>query len=238
MGECFIIRRGSGMSSKGVPDITYTGTYSVILEDDIGENWFIKFTSSGILTLKRNTVVDAVIIGGGGAGQEGTAVSRNGGGSGYNQQPIGIELVANTRYEIIVGDGGARNSESNGGASSAFGYTANGGQSGKNGRGGTRTGAATSTKGTDGEDGFLLFDSTLLGYVCGSGGSGSSQDQYTGYGEGGLGGGGDGGYLGIGGKDGEPNTGGGGGGGGYNPNGTDGDGGAGGSGIVVIRNSR
>lgn len=223
---------------KPIPAFTYDGDYETKSDADY---WYILLKSSGTLTLSRKKTVDAILIGGGGAGQNGTASSRRGGGSGYNQQPEGVELAAKTEYVVVIGDGAARGSNQTGEATTAFGYTANGGHSGQNGGAGTAQGGANYSDSSDGAggDGFLLFDTELLGWVCGAGGGGSATADLVVNPPGGKGGGGNGGYLAFGGSDGEANTGGGGGAGGYNSGQElSGSGGAGGNGLVVIRGTQ
>ena len=111
--------------SKGpIPDFTYTGDWEAIQEDEI--NWKIRFLSSGVLTFKKEQVVDAFLVGGGGGGSGGYvsgyyAYSGSGGGGGYTTTGT-ITLSAGTPYSVTVGAGGS---------AGAAGYSGAGGTGGK-----------------------------------------------------------------------------------------------------------
>ena len=116
------------------PKFTYTGTYEYI--DDGGGNWRIKFLSSGVFTPLKKMTIDAFYVGGGAAGCF-DSKGAQGGAGGYTLTVKRIELSANTEYQVVVGAGGVfvyrttNNGGSignGGGSSSAFGFSANGGE--------------------------------------------------------------------------------------------------------------
>ena len=238
----------SGGSDIAAPiigkDFSWTGgdgTYQVL--DDGNGSWRIKFLSSGTFTPLKDVEIDAFLVGGGSAGRYGNKSSRGGNG-GYTTTTKGIVLAAGTAYSVVIGAGGAyvagiTSVGEAGGASSAFGVTANGGSqvssnsSGAGGCGGAlaKTSMVT-TGGSDGGNGGSQGQGTTtreFGEADGqlySGGGGAYYNS-TYHADPGAGGGG--GYSGSP-QPGDPNTGGGG--CGYN---SDGASGSGGSGIVVIR---
>ena len=100
------------------------GTYQVI--DDDGGDWRIKFPYSGTFTPLKNMVIDAFLVGGGGAG--------------YTTTVRSIVLAANTSYSIVVGAAGTNGRSSgsdgtNGGTTSAFSAVAAGGKGSTTGKG-------------------------------------------------------------------------------------------------------
>ena len=141
-------------------DFTWSGsdgTYLVI--DDGGGNWRIKFLSSGVFTPLKDMTIDAFLVGGGAGGGNGIlANAAPGGGSGYTTTVNSVQLTANTEYSIVVGAGGT--ATNNGGTSTAFEATANGGRSGsgsassaKGGNGGSGGGGRDGEGGVDGANG-------------------------------------------------------------------------------------
>lgn len=152
----------SGGSIGGFPKFTYTGTYTLI--DDGDKNWRVKFLTSGTLvftSLSGN--IDVFILGGGGGGNKYTYNDEGagGGGGGYTHTSIVPSVIENTSYPIVVGAGGVFQTDgttmSDGGNSSAFGLTANGGKGGiyhNGGNGGSGGGGGkTGIGGTDGSNG-------------------------------------------------------------------------------------
>lgn len=140
----------------GVAIASYTGEYA-----KNAKTGQVRFLTSGVLVLSRDVVVDIFLVGAGGAGRYG------GGGGGYTKTVRGITLTAGTEYEIVIGEGGVATTSSSassygtdGEATTAFGYTAEGGktnqQSGsttklRGGAGGSGGGAGTSSgAGADG----------------------------------------------------------------------------------------
>ena len=244
----------SGIS--GVPiagrDFTYSGEFQVIDDtDDKGAKWRIKFLSSGNFVPLSNMEIDAFYVGGGGG-----FYYYAGGGGGYTKTEKSLVLTANTEYPIVIGAGGVSVTANfsvtgnNGGDTSGFNLTANGGKFGTKvsasycgGDGGSGGGGWVQNMGGDGgSDGSNApGQSDLAGvgqgtttrefgestgdlYAGGGGGRGTKE-----IGLGGAGGGGNGG------ENGTPNTGGGGGG---NNRKTGSVKTSGGSGIVIIRNHR
>jgi len=234
MAQGMIMRRG-GAAGGGLPEFTYTGTYSLL--DDGDKNWRIKFLTSGTFTPAKTISLDVFVVGGGGGRRSWSHTSTyyaGGSGGGYTGTWQGIVAQAGTPYPIVIGAGGTG---AQGGTSSAFNQSVAGGYPGGN--------------------------STYTTCAGANGGSGGAQYNYTGGSNGSDGGGANGGdgqgtttrefgeatgtlYAGGGGK-----TGGDGGGGGRNQNGYANTGGGsgdgsgetvsaltGGSGIVIIRNHR
>lgn len=240
-------------SAFRVPAFSYDGSCS--LTDDSGnpiqqgallDNWKITLKTGGTLRFSElgNALkgIEAFLVGGGGNG--GNRGTSNGGGGGGHTNTQSCAVAANTPYPITIGGSG--------GATSAFGYTANPGGNGSKtnevgtrapggagtgygGSGGGYASSAVSADGGAGGSGVYAFGDSKYGiYGGGGGGGGSNNNIRNGNGgAGGAGGGGAGGDYGVNGNDGTPNTGGGGGGGGLNYYG-----GSGGSGIVIIRNKR
>lgn len=161
MANIFRVGYGVAVAKETVPvigtDFTWTGgdgTY-VVLDDGDG-NWRIKFLSSGTFTPLRSMNVDAFLVGGGGGGayrwDKNGKITTATGGAGYATTEEAVALTANTAYAVVIGAGGAggygrvTSSQiygSAGGASSAFGLSANGGNPGcapsGNGTGGSPT---------------------------------------------------------------------------------------------------
>ena len=249
-------------------DCTKDTTKIELIEDDDAGNWRIKFKESGTFNMlfPSKSTIDLFIVGGGGGGGKGFTYSGGGGGGGgYTNTIANISISANNDYTITIGAGGATGVD--GGTTTAFLQSVNGGKKGEisggggpggGGAGGSGGGHGTmiSTGGKGGENGsdgisgakgqvtttreFGLIDGTLYS-GGGGGGSGKTGDKVGSPGAGGAGGGGKGGSSSSpSGQNGGKNTGGGGGGGGGIGGGTPSykDGGTGGSGIAVIRNAR
>ena len=245
------------------PKFTYTGTYEYI--DDGGGNWRIKFLSSGVFTPLKAMTIDAFLVGAGGGGADSSSfMSGNAGGAGgYTKTEKQITITKDTEYSIVIGSGGLGNNyyqsrSTKGGDTSAFGFTAAGGNSkipntnaGHGVTGGSGSGSYNGAGGSDGGNG-----GSWQSYTGGTGQGTTTRefgeptgDLYAGGGaggtntsgmviSGGAGGGGSGTYYkentGL--RDGAENTGGGGG-GVYTPGSAQETryGGNGGSGIVIIR---
>lgn len=109
-------------------DITYTGTKALL--DDGSGHWRVKFLTSGVLTVAQPVLIDAFLVGGGGASSSGA-----GGAGGYTGTFGSIMLSPGTSYPITVGAGSASMSSA-GGQTSAFGHAVNGGAAHDNYRGG------------------------------------------------------------------------------------------------------
>lgn len=245
---------GSGKGSTALPDFSFSGQYKIENDGTVGgvNNWRIKFLTSGVFKAKRSTSVDVFLVGAGGSG----GATGSGGGAGYTKTSQFL-IRANEAYQIIVGAGGEgviSGAGVDGGATSAFELTAQGGKGGGawntensaiGGSGGGSCGAkhgygteAGGAGGSDGGDGGRSI------YWSGAAGQGSTTREFgeangTLYAGGGggygnpVGAGGEGGGGAGNGESGADNTGSGGGAGA-----SGGASGAGGSGIVIIRNAR
>lgn len=249
-------------SASVIPEFTYTGDYEIVNDADepittSQDNWKIRFLTSGILKFQAlngaENGIDVFLVGGGGGGH-GDRCAGGGGGGGYTTTGLAVSVDAGKSYEIYIGAGGAAGSD--GGNSSAFGLTADGGKDGGTnanlygGNGGSGGGGFGHqyNAGNGGSDGSNAASGYYPGKGQGtttrefgdpearlySGGGGGGTGSSFDYGKGGAGGGGNGGKSSVDPTSGTANTGGGGGGG---PDGSKG-GAAGGSGIVIIRNRR
>lgn len=248
------------MSYQPVPTFTYTGSYEIV--DDAGnvldessesdmqtENWKIRFLTSGTLNFSKlgnaYNGIDVFLVGGGGGGILG------GGGGGYTTTATDISITTGTDYSIAVGSGGTNTANSQGGTSSAFEQTANGGYApatekeggtGGSGGGGYGLNVKGGNGGSDGSNGGAGSNTAGVGqgtttrefgensgtlYAGGGGGASTSSGGNAGDGGGGAG------ASSSNAANGATNTGGGGGGArsNYTP-------GTGGSGIVIMRNAR
>lgn len=199
--------------------------------------------------------VDIFCVGGGAGGGKSTLsdiFAGYGGGGGHTTTKLGLGVVPKTKYQAIVGAGGA--SATAGGATSLLGVAAEGGHGSVGGSGGASSTYKSTTSsagdgGTNGgygnggdRDGGASGQGTTTrafgvgsGLLCGGGG-GRGEKNASGYskGGGGLGGGGGGGYRGENGHDGKDGLGGGGGGAGLAGS-ADCTGGRGGSGRIIVR---
>ena len=162
------------ISLDKLPAFTYTGDFEVVDDHDnaiqstLG-NWKIRFLTSGTLTFTAlngaENGIDVFLVGGGGGG---TAAYTNGGsGGGYTKNATSIAVSVGVPYTIRVGAGG---SGGDGGYTSAFGATANGGK------------GATSPVGADGgSGGGAGWSGTELGSAGASdGGSAAKGSFYNG----------------------------------------------------------
>lgn len=139
------------------PKYTYTGQHQLIKES--GENWQIKFLTSGILTWNSDdATIDAFLCGGGGGGSQG------GGGGGYTKTVSKLTVSKGSTTQIAIGAGGTGGKSGRNGGSSSFGsQTVNGGNAasgdagGDGGSGGGRVGSSQyrngGNGGSDGADG-------------------------------------------------------------------------------------
>lgn len=262
------------LSLEQIPVFTYTGEYAIVddrynpISSTLG-NWKLFFLTSGVLTFTElngaEAGIDVFLVGGGGSGANGCEESDGtyrltyGGGGGYTNTVRGVRISTNTDYAITVGAGGASasaisQSGYNGGSTSAFGATANGGEgavgftgsssTSHGGNGGSGGGGADGSGGSDGGNGSGGSFGTGQGATTREFGE-AGGNLYSGGGGGAVNGAGGAGGGGAGcptasssnGVDGTANTGGGGGAGSrliypYTHSG------AGGSGIVIIRNKR
>lgn len=224
----------------GVPEFTYSGTYDV--EVDENKNWKIYFLDTGTLIFSKlgsaKDGIDVFVVGGGAGGGPSTTKINTyvttkgaGGAGGRTSTANNVSVTKGTPYTITVGAGGAIST--NGGVTSAFGFSvdqATSGDAWNGGNGGSGGGAGINDSKTDitagGTDGSNGADNPrdTSNYKGGTGQGTTTREfgETTGtlYSTGGNGGG-----AGV--NNGSANT---------------GNGGnrasKGGSGIVVIRNSR
>ncbi len=178
-------RWNSSMVTATASNVTnyfsYTGRYSVATDSG---GWYVKFLSSGTLTMKACMRVDLSLVGGGGGGgggrDDGSSCQGGGGGSaGYTSNHSNI-LLQNGSYNITIGAGGSGGypggSYAGSGGRTSFGsYSASGG-------GGSRAGSAGSSGGSGGG---ASGNGSYVYYVQGgTGGSNGSNGQNTGNGGG------------------------------------------------------
>lgn len=189
----------SGGYKAALPVYTYDGDHS--LNDEGEGNWTLTLFAGGVLNFsKLTTPIDVFLVGGGGGGAQPTRTGHGGGGGGGGYTLTNKNMVVDTgiNYVAVVGAGGTYNTD--GGATSVFSITANGGKSGNNnvggagGSGGGTGGYSTSSNspagngGSDGADGVSNVD----GYTPGQGQESTTrafgEDTGTLYGGGGGGG--------------------------------------------------
>ena len=146
-----------GEAPATLPEFTYTGNYTLI--DDGDGNWRIKFLTSGTLTFTdKNWNLDVYKVGGGASGAYSNNAYWGGSGGGYTSTTEGVVALKNTAYPIVIGAGGAaKTTQGNGnpgGATSAFGYSVNGGAPGVEwGSGAGGSGGGGRENGTGGSNG-------------------------------------------------------------------------------------
>lgn len=131
----------SGSTPITEDDFTFSGEYSLV-------DGNLKLLTNGTFTPLRKLVVDVFLVGGGGGGNGDYSSSGYGpgGGGGYTITSYKITLTANEPYTITIGAGGSKGAKNSGGSdggnTSAFGITANGGKKGGNGGNGASGGGA------------------------------------------------------------------------------------------------
>ncbi|MEA4928602.1 MAG: hypothetical protein VB104_07995 [Candidatus Limiplasma sp.] len=156
-------------------DIAYTGTKTLL--DDGSGHWRVKFLTSGVLTVAQPVLIDAFLVGGGGASSSGA-----GGAGAYTGTYGSITLAPGTSYPITVGAGSTSKSSA-GGQTSAFSHTANGGgahadyQGGAGGSGGGGYGNGTVNGGNAGYDGSA--GQTTNGNYPGGAGQGTTTREFA-----------------------------------------------------------
>lgn len=146
-GTGIVIIRNSGIKTE-IPVYTYTGESEFV--DEGNNRWTLKLLTNGILTVSNNPgQIDMFMVGGGSSL----------GGGGYTATYKEFLISPNSSYSIIVGEGGTPTS-TDGGSSSAFGNTVNGGQGIDGGSGGGGSGYVNdgAKGGTDGGNGGLGGD--------------------------------------------------------------------------------
>ena len=155
------------------PLISYTGNCNYICDNATTGDYRIKFTTSGVLTLKSSLDFDVFLVGGGGGGS--TAYNGCGGGGGRTKTHKNVKVNAGS-YTITVGAGGNVNGK--GGTSSAFGLNAEGGNAGgsnRGGKGGSGGACQCGVGGSYGNSGRSINCNT----GGGAGGSGAGLDETT-----------------------------------------------------------
>lgn len=139
------MKRGGGGTTT-LDQFSYTGSFS--WKDD--EHTLLALTSSGVLSFPGQITLQVFMVGGGGGGGNGGAGTYSGpgggGGGGYTQTSQ-VTLNANEEYAVVIGAGGA--SDVDGGSTSAFDLSVNGGSKGGNGM----YSAANNPTKSDGGDG-------------------------------------------------------------------------------------
>lgn len=156
-------------------DIAYTGTKTLL--DDGSGHWRVKFLTSGVLTVAQPVLIDAFLVGGGGANSSGA-----GGGSGYTGTFSGIALAPGTNYTITIGAGSTARTSA-GGQTVAIGHTVNGGaahddyRGGAGGSGGGGYGNGAVNGGNAGYDGSA--GQTSNGNYPGGAGQGTTTREFA-----------------------------------------------------------
>ena len=166
------------MATK-IPAFTYTGAHT---EKMIGSYWVIFLTTSGTLRFSYDHEIDVTVLGGGGGGGAGNASNGAGGGGGYQTIKYGVNASKGTDYPVVIGTGGSVSTTKggDGGASSAFGYSADGGKGGgygdsnstlaQGGAGGTGSGGSRDSNG--GSNTVYAFSNSAFPLYGGGGGAG------------------------------------------------------------------
>lgn len=200
----------TAISFNTIPEFTYTGDYEIVNDSDepitvSQDNWKIRFLTSGTLTFTNlngaEGGIDVFLVGGGGGGGMGAygAFRGTGGGGGYTTTKRNVEIAVNTPYKIIVGSGGACATNSgtdgnDGGNTTAFSVTANGGKHGNKGGGSVPNGGnggsgggcggndndgnyRTSAGGTDGSNGKDAYRDDSI-YAKGGSGQGTTTREF------------------------------------------------------------
>lgn len=138
---------------KIYPVYDFTGQHMLI--KDGGEDWRIKFLSSGTLTWNdEDAEIDVFLVGGGAGGGTGTNAFFGGGG-GYTATHKKIKITKGQTIQVTIGAGGQ--SSQNGGSTTFFDLTVSGGRSqnsyGAGGSGGGGYGSQIHPGGAGGSDG-------------------------------------------------------------------------------------
>jgi hypothetical protein len=177
-------------------EFEYTGTYNERLDDGV-----VELLTSGVLTVTKDTYIDAFLVGGGGAGNGssgGFNSTWNGGGGGAGGFTKTIKkalLQENVEYSVVIGAGGIALSGENaygkvgpaGGNTVAFGYTVEGGKSasstwdGGNGGSGGGVGGTKRSVSTDGNPGDGASDGNnalTIGTRIGGTGQGTTTREF------------------------------------------------------------
>ena len=177
------------ISYRMTPEFTYTGDYEIVQDDDTPiedfaswkGNWKIRLLTSSDFTITKMHgfagKIDVFSVGGGGRGGRGALsvysdtreTSGGGGGAGgYAKNSASLSISQGTVYKINIGAGGLSNSK--GGATSAFGVTADGGSGGSDATSGQSPG-----NGGDGGSGGGGGSRRAAGGIGGSDGANGSK---------------------------------------------------------------
>ena len=181
----------TAISFNTIPEFTYTGDYEIVNDSDepitVSQgNWKIRFLTSGTLTFTNlngaENGIDVFLVGGGGGSWYGTwggdsnpqFIPSAAAGGGYTITKKNISVTVGTQYTISIGAGGLGGtgegdaSGKNGGNTTAFGATANGGKTG-----------TTKAKGGDGGSGGAGYGGSSGG-IDGADGSDGRYDEWAG----------------------------------------------------------
>ena len=160
---------------QGIPELTYSGSYSYSVAVMGGQNYLLlEITGSGTYSSTQATTADIWICGGGGGGKDGS--NRSGGGGGYTAQ---ADNQSFTSLSVSIGSGGLDASGGETSVSGGVSLSVNGGESNtssSSNAGGSGGGGASVSGGKgQGTTTYLFADSTLNLY-CGGGGAGGLND--------------------------------------------------------------
>lgn len=180
-----------------VPIFTYSGTYEIVDDNNNvvnneyqGNNWKIKFLTSGTLKFSNlgsiTTGIDVFLVGGGGGGG---GMMGGGGGGGYTKTVKNKSVNIRSSYSITIGSGGAGGDGSSwntgingkdGGLTTGFGFRASGGKGGINGTDSGGGDGGSGGKGGDDDPGIGFTDGEPNGGWNGNGNNGYGQKYKTG----------------------------------------------------------
>ena len=117
----------------------YSGNYSIAekgTRQNLADGWIkltapwkIRFTSTGVLSLKEGIIYDVFLVGGGGGGGQDTPNAGAGGGGGYTTT-VRAQTLSLGNYNVNVAPAGR--AQQRGASSEAFGFIAEGGYPGSN----------------------------------------------------------------------------------------------------------
>lgn len=118
-----------------VPEFKYTYSGTSSFSGNAKGDWTLTIKTGGTLkvtSLPKGGTIDVFLVGGGGGGQSGGVYYPGGGGGGYTTTAKNVSITKGSSYSITIGAGGtgAFLTKANGGKTSAFDKTANGGTHG------------------------------------------------------------------------------------------------------------
>lgn len=193
------------LSYRAIPEFTFSGDYAFVTDDDqvitnpetYKSNWKIRLLTSGDLNFSKlngaEKGIDLFLVGGGGRGGNSGGAGRGGpggGGGGYTKTIKGMKLDRDVVYPITIGGSGgattafgntAEKGESGGGGESYEGYPGGaGGSGGGGGGGGSDDGAGSGGGGgTDGGNGIAGTKGDSAGSYNAAPGSGGNGQKTT-----------------------------------------------------------